>query len=162
MNKTLYVKDEDGPIWDQARELTGDKLSQFIMEKLRIFVNEEKAKSSGYERIVLHYYEKGIPKAKGFYGRWIIDTSSPTVVREEAADYPDLSYIVAETQKGNYVVLEFTDMELRVDDSTPGIFTDANFWVLSSLEGNTNSRVPTSVIAEAMTRLGIQIQELDI
>ncbi|HTD43211.1 MAG TPA: hypothetical protein VK687_03485 [Bryobacteraceae bacterium] len=161
MNKTLYVKDEDGPIWDQARELTGDKLSQFIMEKLRIFVNEQKTKSSGYERIVLHYYENGLPKAKAFYGRWIIDPSAPLVVNEDP-DYVGPSYIIAETHKGNYVVLEFTDMELRFDDHTPGIFTGATFSVLNSLEGNTNSGIPTSIIAEAMTRLGIQIQELDI
>jgi len=29
MNNTLYVKDEDSPIWDKARELTADQLSHF-------------------------------------------------------------------------------------------------------------------------------------
>lgn len=40
MNKTIYIKDEDGPIWDRARELTHGKLSALIMGDLKAFVLE--------------------------------------------------------------------------------------------------------------------------
>ena len=145
MNKTLYVKDEGGQIWDKARELTGDKLSNLIMEKLRAFVNENECKKHGYDRIVLRFYENGIPKAKAFYGRWIIEPGAPFVVPGDGFDEPDLSYAVAATQKGNYVVLEFIGISLSPDEFDDGAFMGADFWGLESLEGNTNHRIPATV-----------------
>jgi rRNA maturation endonuclease Nob1 len=46
MNKTLYIKDSDGPIWDRARELAtinGMGLSQLIIGLIKRYVALHKA-----------------------------------------------------------------------------------------------------------------------
>lgn len=154
MNKTLYVKDDDGSIWDKARELTGDKLSQFIMEKLRAFVSEQEGKEWGFERIAVHYVENGILRAKAFIGRWLISPEQPWTVRDEL-DEREVSYAVAITAKDNIVVFKF------VDAPEDGEFGWGKFSVHNSFEQANNDR-PWGLIAEAMRRMGIQVQELDI
>jgi hypothetical protein len=152
MNKTLYIQDEDGPIWDKARELTGDKLSNFVMEKLRTFVAEEESKKGGYGRILVHLYEDGMPAVKAFYGRWIIDPSQPF-------DHWPRVYAVAQTQKGNYVVLRFLKLEQGTGEKPA--FLQATLSVIESLY-DAPSEIPKQVVAEAIKRLGVVVQELDI
>ncbi len=158
MNKTLYVKDEDGPIWDKARELTGDKLSTFIMDKLRTFVSERAGQEQGYERLVVKYLERGIPKAKAFTGRWIIPPGLPLTLRPDELDAEDQSYIVAETAKGNYAVLRY--WRPPDPDENEEYFRYGTFHVFERVEDI--GKLSTIVASETMKRLGIQVQELDI
>lgn len=44
MNKTIYLKNEDGPIWDRARELSRGKLSVIVMEAVKKYVAKTEAK----------------------------------------------------------------------------------------------------------------------
>lgn len=153
MNKTLYVKDEDALIWDRARELTGDKISQFILEKLRAFVAEQEGKRQGFERITLRYVERGTPKATAFVGRWLISPDAPWVEEWESDDFPN--YAVAVTAKNNVVVFNF------VAHLQDGEFGPSTFEVYNSFE-HASGHDGEGAIEAAMRRQGIEVQELDI
>lgn len=154
MNKTLYVKDDDAPIWDKARELTGDKLSQFIMDKLRAFVTENEGKQLGFRRIQVQYIENGIPRAKAFMGRWLIPPEQPWETPDEETGAPEY-YAVAATAKDNVVVFKFGDPPEN------GQFGWGFFSVHESFEQAHKGR-PWGLIADAMRRMGVDVQELDI
>lgn len=165
MNKTLYVKDEDGPIWDKARELTGDRLSQFIMEKLRAFVTERQGQNYGYERIVLRFYEDNLPRAKAFMGRWIIPPGQPLICVIEGDDYhAEPHYIVAETPKGNFAVLEYHELPEPNDEGNAtidGYYRFSKFSVVQGVE-EMSTRVSSVVASKVMKLMGVEVQELDI
>lgn len=109
MNKTLYLKDEDGPVWDKARELAGDKLSPVIVEGLKKFIAEKEGTARALERIVISYRDSSngdIPKAKGFYGAWIIPPKTPAkVIMHDSSLNESYSryFCVAVTVKGGIV-----------------------------------------------------------
>ena len=89
MNKTLYIRDEDVPLWDRARELAGDKLSPVVVESLKRFVAEEEARPKGFERIVLEFddaKDNGKPKRKAFSGRWIYSETEPLEIDDEQGE----------------------------------------------------------------------------
>ena len=161
-NKTLYVREEDIAIWDRARELTRDKLSIFIMEYLRRFVSRSEQRSIGYDRIIVKYYEDGIPKAKAFNGRWILTAESPAYYYNGSDGYGNpvgekLACIVAETEKGKYVTLSYF---ASISQDNDGFFSGGNFNVFESIEDT--ARIDHEVAAQAMRAMGVQIQELDI
>lgn len=168
MNKTLYVKDEDGPIWDKARELTGDKLSHFIMDKLRALVSEREEQQQGHERIIMRFYENNLPRAKAFSGRWIIPPGQALICYESDASGRMLEphYVVAESAKGNFAVVEYHSLPHAVgigeDNVTiDGYYRFASFYVVATPEEMAQKVSPT-LASEVMKRMGIQVQELDI
>ena len=68
-NRTIYVADADLPIFEKAQKLAGDNLSAAIVYALRIFVEKEEARSSGYKEIIVKV-GKGRPYfTKQFRGR---------------------------------------------------------------------------------------------
>ena len=107
MNKTLYVRDEDAPVWEKAQGLADGKLSSLVTNYLKRYVATQEAATKGYERIVLRLHENEIPKAYAFQGRWIIPLNEPFVVPEYNG--PPNCYAVAETPKKNFVFLTFMD-----------------------------------------------------
>ncbi|MBB5779126.1 EXLDI protein [Nonomuraea angiospora] len=52
-NKTIYVSDEDLPIFQRAQELAGGKLSTAISVALRRYVEMEEGRQEGYEEIIV-------------------------------------------------------------------------------------------------------------
>jgi hypothetical protein len=72
INKTLYVRDEDAAVWDEAKKIVGDSLSAYLTNHLRTLVDLDKAEARGFERILLTFREGGLPRTKSFYGRWLI------------------------------------------------------------------------------------------
>jgi hypothetical protein len=165
MNKTLYVKDEDGPIWDKARELTGDKLSQFIMDKLRAFVSEREGQEQGRERIVLRFYEENLPRAKAFTGRWIFPPGEPFISYESVnGNIVQPHYLVAETAKGNFAVLEYHKLPEPNDEGNAtidGHYRFSTFYVVNSVE-HMSYEISSVLASEVMKRMGVEVQELDI
>ena len=166
MNKTLYVKDDDGPVWDKARELTGDKLSQFIMEKLRVFVAEHEGKQKGFERILLRFYEGSLPRAKAFMGRWIIPPDRPfhyCRVPPGTLIVLESDYLVEETAKGNFAVLEYRPWPEPEDDEIidDEYYLSSTFTVTPTIE-DMSRNVSPALAAEVMLRMGVEVQELDI
>ncbi|MEO3810571.1 EXLDI protein [Sphaerisporangium sp. B11E5] len=52
-NKTIYVSDEDLPVFQRAQELAGGKLSAAISLALRRYVETEEGRQEGYDEIVV-------------------------------------------------------------------------------------------------------------
>lgn len=182
MNKTIYLRDDEVPVWERAREISGDKLSPVIVANLKQYVAAHEAPAKGHERIVVRYYEKGIPRAKAFYGRWIIPPTEcyvpppPEPTPRSTMDVmatiqagidlatatPETHYFaVAESQKGKFVVLEFTGVENKQRDFEQGAFLGGELHVIESL-AFVNHEVRTEVQSEALKRIGVIVQELDI
>jgi len=153
MNKTIYLRDEDVAVWEKAKEIAGDKLSQVIVSALRQYVGENEAQKQGFERIVLEFQdaEKGhLPQKKAFYGRWITSPKQPTRVTDEG----DSVYYgaVAETQKGNIVVFEREETSETVEHK---------FRVFASFEEAAKTEFGYAARA-AFEKRGVPVEELDI
>ena len=156
LNKTLYIRDEDAPIWEESRDYFKDTLTSFLTQQLKTAIAERKATSMGLERIVLRYRdrEKGyMPFAKAFYGRWIFSPEEPW---HHPSD-PDANYTLAFTAKEKIVVFDFVG---RNEDQN---FSSGRFEVFDSFDAAIHSsHVPNDLVAESMERIGIMVQELDI
>jgi hypothetical protein len=156
MNKTLYLRDDEAPIWDRARELSGDKLSPVVVNALKRFVAEKEAQAKGYERIVVEYndaLDHRLPKVKAFYGRWIINREKPYELRDEDGREGDF-YSVAETAKGNLVVYKHTESE----EASWG----HKLLIYGSFQEAAADREVNPAIREAVKRRGVPVEELDI
>jgi hypothetical protein len=162
VNKTLYLKDEDAPIWDKAREFAGDKLSAHVVVYLKKFVTHKEATAQGFKRIVLTYREQGkLPRAKAFYGRWLIapedywDAAAADPDPEHGPDY----YSVAITAKNSIVVFNFKG---NVQEAHRP-YEWGNLFVFGSLEKAIEcDAIPRELIVQAAERVGVEVEELDI
>jgi hypothetical protein len=155
MNKTVYLRDEEVPVWEKARELAGDKLSPIIVAALKSFISEKEATSKGFERIVVAFNDSEdyeLPKKKAFYGRWIFTPGHPT----EASDDDDVKYFcaVAETAKGGVVLLERRESE--------NLDSPFKFRVFSSFRDAAADPAFRYAVQEAVERRGVPVEELDI
>jgi hypothetical protein len=165
MNKTVYLREEEVPLWERARELSGDKLSPVIVAALKRFVAEIEAEAKGYQRIEVSFSDSlvhGLPRIKAFYGRWIFDREKPLrTVWEEVGGYEVadedgdeyITYSVAETAKGNVVVY-------KENHDREG--TSATFLVYPSFERAAADHQVSYAIREAIKKRGIPVEELDI
>ena len=159
MNKTLYVSDQDAEVWERAEKLAGDgKVSKVVTDYLKQYVAMKESAVKGYDRIVLRLYENGIPKAYGFYGRWIISPNEPFIIRDNNG--PDNLYAVAETAKNKFAFLSICDYEGEFGQSEADGYLWGRLDIAESLDKH--GKIPISVIAETMKRMGIVVQELDI
>ena len=75
-------------------------------------------------------------------------------------------YVVAETAKGNFAVLEYQAMphlpEVDEDSFTiDGYYRFATFYVVSTFE-EMSQQVSSALASEVIKRIGVQVQELDI
>lgn len=160
--RTLYVREEDQPVWDRAKELIGESLSLHLTKYLRTIVRTQQAATQGAERIVLSFRESGIAKTKAFYGHWIISPDQPFEVWERdmdgdiVPDHPSDYYAVAITPKQNIVVFNYGEQKEK------GKFSWGIFRVFDSFETANSAKLPYGLIATAMETLGVEVEELDI
>lgn len=158
MNRTIYVRDEDVPTWERARELAGDKLSPVILDGLRRFVATKEAEGKGFERIEVLYQdaaENGLPKAKAFFGRWIFPRDKPYRLETDGAfgSSQDCT-AVAVTAKGRIVILQWHEYEGEPSAQFFKVYDTLN----EAMAENVNPRI----IAAIMEQLGVAVEELDI
>lgn len=107
-NKTIYVRDEDLPIFEQAEELGGDSLSAVIAEAVKRFVSAEKAKAAGFEQFTL---EVGQVNSRGaddvrkirFVGRKLAGQTAYTG-QTSSQDDRGTDYRVYQTKAGKIIV----------------------------------------------------------
>jgi hypothetical protein len=160
MNKTIYLREEEGPIWERARELAGDKLSPVIVTALKRFIADEESKPRGFERIVLEYNDAddhNLPKRKAFYGKWVMpphdaypplpSSISPFQSRRQCA--------VAVTAKGNAVFLSW-------DENPLGGKLNYKFDYFESLERAAQELKLNGAARAAIEKIGVPVEELDI
>lgn len=71
-NKTIYVSDDDLPLFQRAQELVGGNLSGAIVAALRRYIEIEEGRQAGYEDVVLRVGPDGVRKQR-FSGRLLAD-----------------------------------------------------------------------------------------
>jgi hypothetical protein len=159
MNKTVYLRDEEVPIWERARELSGDKLSPVIIGALRRYIAEREAEDKSFERIVVQFHDvrdHSLPKAKAFYGKWIIGPGEDYSNEEFDEEGFRRCFAVAVTAKGAAVVWCWTAHALS-DDKQFERFNTYPDLITAVSDGEVNAAV-----REAVERRGVPVEELDI
>jgi len=78
-NKTIYVSDDDAPLFERAQELSGGNLSSAVVRALRRFIEIEEAKQQGFNEITVTVNGDGAHRRKRFFGqrlvRWLQATA---------------------------------------------------------------------------------------
>lgn len=77
-NKTIYVSDDDLPLYKRAQELSGGNLSSAIALALRRYVDVEEGREEGFQEIVVKVGPGGVRKQRFsgvLLGEWGRSTS---------------------------------------------------------------------------------------
>src|SRR5260221_8496511 len=77
-NKTIYVSDDDLPLFERAQELSGSNLSSAIVQALRRFIELEEAKQHGLDEITVIVNGQGAHRRKRFVGQRLVRWLQPT------------------------------------------------------------------------------------
>ena len=95
-NKTIYVSDDDLPLYTRAQELAGGNLSAAIAAGIRRFVEVEEGRQEGYDEITVRV-GPGRGRRQRFTGVLLGELGRSTSQRVEV-------YRVYRTRKGKFVV----------------------------------------------------------
>jgi EXLDI family protein len=76
-NKTIYVSDDDLPLFERAQELAGANLSSAIVRALRRFIELEEAKQQGLDEITVIVNTEGAHRHKRFLGQRLVRWLQP-------------------------------------------------------------------------------------
>lgn len=77
-NKTIYVSDDDLPLFERAQELSGANLSSAIVRALRRYIELEEAKERGMDEITVIVNTEGAHRRKRFLGQRLVRWLQPT------------------------------------------------------------------------------------
>lgn len=97
-NKTIYVSDEDEPLFRRAQALAGGNLSAAIARAVRRFVETEEHRMAGFEEFTVRVGSPGGRRDKRFRGRPVAHWS-----HEDSQGCTE-AYTVYRTQGGRYAV----------------------------------------------------------
>ena len=78
-NKTIYVSDDDLPLFERAQEIAGSNLSSAIVLALRRFIELEEAREGGLEEITVIVNTEGAHRRKRFIGQRLVRWVQPAV-----------------------------------------------------------------------------------
>ncbi len=154
-NKTLYVRDEDAPVWDRAERAAaaaGQSVSQLVATSLRTYLSALDAPADGMREIRVKVGERVPPlpdhpaspadyrRTEAFTGRWLVAPG------EEACSRLTLQttgycYAVALTRRGQIAVWRYHPQALR----------EAALEVSASVQ---DADIPADIREEALTALG--------
>ncbi|MCO1657511.1 EXLDI protein [Pseudonocardia humida] len=95
-NKTIYVSDEDLPLFKRAAELAGGSLSAAIGAALRRYVDAEEGRTEGFDEITVRV-GVGVGRKVRFSGILLGKLGRSTSTREE-------EYRVYRTRSGKFAV----------------------------------------------------------
>jgi EXLDI family protein len=95
-NKTIYVSDDDLPLFQRAQEIAGGKLSAAISAALRRYVEVEDGRDEGYDEVTVQAGPGGGRRVR-FNGILLVEWARSTSSRVE-------TYRVYRGRKGKYVV----------------------------------------------------------
>jgi len=169
-NKTIYVRDEDLQVYEDAEKLGGDSLSSVIAEALRRFVDVKRAEAQGMEEYTL---KVGILRSQGdddirklrFVGRLL---ASAEVFTGQTSDRRDrgTDYKIYQTEAGNILVWwqRWTRWEKENDildyvvlNELPGY--DDKIYGKVHRENLPPETLPGSLLQEAAEALGRELVE---
>ena len=126
-NKTLYVRDEDGPVWDRAEyvaELNRQSVSQLVAAALRSYLPTVHTPEDAMEDIRVRVGERVEPlhdvpssaasyrETEAFTGRWLVPPGEEATSRatQQTTGY---CYGVALTRRGQIAVYRYHPQALR-------------------------------------------------
>jgi EXLDI family protein len=95
-NKTIYVSDDDLPLYQRAQELAGGTLSAAISAALRRFVEVEDGRKQGYDEIIVRV-GPGLGRKQRFSGLLLAEMERSGNERTE-------TYRVYQSRTGKFVV----------------------------------------------------------
>lgn len=158
-NKTIYVKDEDLQVFEEAERLGGDSLSSIIAEALKRFVSVKRAEQQGMDEhtLAIDNPEQG-KKTLKFVGRLLV---SDTIYVGQTSDRRDRwdDWSLYQTQAGKVIVYwrhgsvwdgERGSAQYEVRDSLPG-YDDSVF--------EFDDTVPGDILEAAAEALGQELVE---
>jgi len=96
-NKTIYVSDDDLPLYQRAQELAGGNLSAALARALRRFVEVEEGRREGYDEITVQVGHGGVGRKQRFSGVLLGEWGHSTGSRVE-------EFRVYRTRMGKFVV----------------------------------------------------------
>ncbi|MFI6498963.1 EXLDI protein [Nonomuraea typhae] len=97
-NKTIYVSDDDLPLFERAQRLAAGSLSSAIATALRRYVAEEEAGMQSFEDVTVQVGDPGNRRTKRFTGRGLARW-----VHHTGGDHVEI-FTVYLTSKGRYAV----------------------------------------------------------
>lgn len=159
-NKTIYVSEDDLPLFERAKAISGDNLSATIAEALSQYIDQHGAKERGFEKITLKV-GKVAYSMKRFEGRLLAKAVTPA-----KDDRPGEAFEVYETVKGNYVAYRTTPPSWGGMPSPDGSYLDGQTEYRLDVCQKTSelfSYVPAELVA-VVERIaeGKEIEDLDI
>jgi EXLDI family protein len=95
-NKTIYVSDEDLPLYDRAQDLSGGNLSAAVSAAIRRYVEVEEGRQDGYDEITVKV-GPGTGRKVRFSGVLLGEWGRSTSTRVE-------TFRVYRSRKGRFVV----------------------------------------------------------
>lgn len=95
-NKTIYVSDDDLPLFQRAQEIAGGKLSVAIAAALRRYVEVEEGRQQGYEEVIVRV-GPGLGRKQRFAGMLLAEM-------EQTGNERDETYRIYRTRTEKFVV----------------------------------------------------------
>lgn len=98
-NKTIYVSDNDAPLFEEAKEIAGVALSSVITQALKEFISRQKKKAKGMQEVKVHVGSAKTEREQRFIGMIAGDWNG---FSDDKVWW--LSAKMYRTQKGNWAV----------------------------------------------------------
>lgn len=116
-NKTLYIREDDVPIWEraeQAAKTTSQSVSQLVTSALQHYLPSVQAPAGAMEPITVELGNGDRTWTEGFTGRWLFE--------QEGSDF---RRGIAQTKRGKFAAYSFVERNstgyLTVHDSLDDI-----------------------------------------
>lgn len=148
-NKTIYVSDDDLPLFQRAQELAGGTMSAAISAALRRYVEVEEGRRQGYDEIIVRV-GPGLGRKQRFSGVLLAEWERSTNERTE-------TFRVYRSRKGRFVVhLERSEGYRNVGPNAEKWNTGWRAWVGDWSANQTWTRTP----ADSSLRVAETLDEL--
>lgn len=169
-NKTIYVKDEDLQVFEEAEKLGGDSLSAVIAQAVKRFVQVKRAEQQGMKE---HILTVGVLRSQGaddtrkvrFVGRLLAEAevlTGQTSSRDDRGTY----YRIYQTKAGKILVWwkrwsRWDGENDLLDYAVLNALPDYNDEVVGKMHGDMFGPVelPGSLLQEAAEALGQELVE---
>jgi EXLDI family protein len=122
-NKTIYVSEEDLPLFERAQELSGANLSSAIVQALRRYVEVAEAGQRGFTEFTVIVNGEGAHRRKRFLGQRLVRWLQPT-----AQGQGTLVTSVYRTAKKRYAVHTRSISNWEFAWGDPEQIADPNNW----------------------------------
>ncbi|HEY0001799.1 MAG TPA: EXLDI protein [Actinoplanes sp.] len=134
-NKTIYVSDDDLPLFQRAQELAGGTLSAAIAAALRRYVEVEEGRQQGYDDVVVRV-GAGLGRKQRFSGLLLAEM-------EQTGNERDETYRVYRTRTEKYVVhVERSEAHVNTGPSGEKYRTGWRAWVGDWSANQSWTRIP--------------------